>query len=123
MQFPHTRKISPEKENLCIPWILCEKKYQREKWNIVHTEFTEYTELFLRNEHNICYQKQLESTEFVVDFVTTAGAVGTDDEDDDKRKSENGKVKSRNEVCDSSSASVEYERKGNKNFAPFAPFA
>ena len=29
----------------------------------------------------------------------------------------------RNEVCDPFSASVEYERKGNKNFAPFAPFA
>ena len=26
--------------------------------------------------------EQLESTEFVVDFVTTAGAVATDDEDD-----------------------------------------
>lgn len=37
--------------------------------------------------------QKLESTEFVVDFVTTAGAVATDDEDDDERKSENGKVK------------------------------
>ena len=37
--------------------------------------------------------EQLESTEFVADFVTTAGAVATDDEDDDERKSENGKVK------------------------------
>jgi hypothetical protein len=26
--------------------------------------------------------QELESTEFVADFVTTAGAVGTDDEDD-----------------------------------------
>ena len=26
--------------------------------------------------------EQIESTEFVVDFVTTAGAMGTDDEDD-----------------------------------------
>jgi hypothetical protein len=40
--------------------------------------------------------QKLESTEFVVDFVTTAGAVATDDEDDDERKSENGKVKSEN---------------------------
>ena len=38
----------------------------------------------------------MESTEFVADFVTTAGAMGTDDEDDDERKSENGKVKSEN---------------------------
>ncbi len=37
--------------------------------------------------------QKLESTEFVVDFVTTAGAMGTDDEDDDERKGENGKVK------------------------------
>ena len=40
--------------------------------------------------------QELESTEFVADFVTTAGAMGTDDEDDDERKSENGKVKSEN---------------------------
>lgn len=26
--------------------------------------------------------EQIDSTEFVVDFVTTAGALGTDDEDD-----------------------------------------
>ena len=37
--------------------------------------------------------QELESTEFDADFVTTAGAMGTDDEDDDERKSENGKVK------------------------------
>ena len=37
--------------------------------------------------------EQMESTELVADFVTTAGAMGTDDEDDDERKSENGKVK------------------------------
>ena len=40
--------------------------------------------------------QELESTEFVADFVTTAGAMGTDDEDDDERKSEKGKVKSEN---------------------------
>ena len=37
--------------------------------------------------------EQMESTELVADFVTTAGAMRTDDEDDDERKSENGKVK------------------------------
>ena len=41
----------------------------------------------------MCYHTGIESTEFVADFVTTAGAMGTDDEDDDERKSENGKVK------------------------------
>ena len=39
----------------------------------------------------MCYHTGIESTEFVVDFVTTAGAMGTDNEDE--RKSENGKVK------------------------------
>ena len=82
MQFPHTRKISPEWKICVFRGFCVRKNNQREKWNIFHTEFTENTELFLRNEQNICYQKQLESTEFVVDFVTTAGAVGTDDEDD-----------------------------------------
>ena len=53
------------------------KKYQRENRNIFHTEFTEPTELFLRNEQNICYQMELESTESVADFVATAGAVKT----------------------------------------------
>ena len=51
------------------------KKYQREKWNIFHTESTEPTELFLRNEQNMCYHTGIESTELVADFVTTAGAV------------------------------------------------
>ena len=41
----------------------------------------------------MCYHTGIESTELVADFVTTAGAMGTDDEDDDERKSENGKVK------------------------------
>ena len=44
----------------------------------LHTEFTEPTELFLRNEQNICYQMGIKSTEFVADFVATAGAVGTE---------------------------------------------
>ena len=47
----------------------------------LHTEFTEPIELFLRNEQNICYQMGIKSTEFVADFVTMAGAMGTDDED------------------------------------------
>ena len=42
--------------------------------------------------------QKLESTEFVADFVTTAGAMGTDDEDDDERKSENGKVNQRSTI-------------------------
>jgi hypothetical protein len=50
---------------------------QFENRNIFHTEFTEPTELFLRNEQNSAIIQELESTEFVADFVTTAGAVKT----------------------------------------------
>ena len=55
MQFTHTRNISPEKENLWILWVLREKKISEWEENIFHTESTEPTELFLRNEQNICY--------------------------------------------------------------------
>ena len=36
--------------------------------------------------------EQLESTEFVVDFVTTAGAVATDDEDDKTLSQKDDKI-------------------------------
>ena len=51
------------------------KKYQHENRNIFHTEFTEFTETFLHRRINNPNMEQIESTEFVVDFVTTAGAV------------------------------------------------
>ena len=93
MQFPHIRNISSEWKICVFRGFCVRKKYQRENRNIFHTESTEPTELFLRNEQNMCYHTEIESTEFVADFVTTAGAVATDDEDDEERKSENGKVK------------------------------
>ena len=43
------------KENLWILWVLREKKISEWEENIFHTESTEPTELFLRNEQNICY--------------------------------------------------------------------
>ena len=58
------------------------KNNQRENRNIFHTEFTEPTETFLHRRINNPYMEQMESTELVADFVTTAGAMGTDDEDD-----------------------------------------
>ena len=55
IHFTHTRKISSEWE-ICVFRVFCvRKKYQRENRNIFHTEFTEPTELFLRNEQNMCY--------------------------------------------------------------------
>ena len=44
---------------------------------IFHTEFTEFTETFYIEELITPIWEQMESTEFVVDFVTTAGAMGT----------------------------------------------
>ena len=72
-----TSEIYLQKKKICVFCEFCvRKKYQREKWNIFHTESTEPTELFLRNEQNMCYHTGIESTEFVADFVATAGAVG-----------------------------------------------
>ena len=45
---------------------------------IFHTEFTEFTETFLYRGINNPYMEQMESTELVADFVTTAGAMGTE---------------------------------------------
>ena len=64
------------KENLCIPWILCEKKLISVRTGIFHTEFTEFTETFLYRRINKPHMEQMESTELVADFVATAGAMG-----------------------------------------------
>ena len=51
-----TSEIYLQKKKICVFCEFCvRKKYQREKWNIFHTESTEPTELFLRNEQNMCY--------------------------------------------------------------------
>ena len=66
IHFTHTRNISPEREISVFRVLFAyahqakavcvRKNNQRENRNIFHTESTEPTELFLRNEQNICYQ-------------------------------------------------------------------
>ena len=77
IHFTHTRNISSEWEICVFRGFCVRKKYQRENRNIFHTEFTDFTETFLHRSVNNPNMEQIESTEFVVDFVTTAGAVGT----------------------------------------------
>ena len=62
--------------------------------------------------------QELESTEFVADFVTTAGAMGTDDEDDDERKSENGKVKGEKRKLSTPSVASLFTQRRNGNCDP-----